>query len=127
VPDRVQVPELLVAAVPAVERGPENEQVVQAETFARRGCDVERSIRRRIVDDDDLREELSQVARNAREHVLDEPLRLVGNDEDPDLRALQHFPGRFDCALVDADMCARAQDSPTPVEGPATIALLHWS
>ena len=108
-PDRVEVAELLVAAVPAVERRAEYRTLEPRRPPA--ACAARTSVARGVVDHVDLGEEIAQLGGDPVENALDESLRLEGDDEDRHLRARQDLPGGGDCVLVDDEAWTRGRDS----------------
>ena len=82
--DRVQIAELLVAAVAPVERRAQHGHVVEAQPLSGRARGLEGEIARRVVDHEDLGEEVAKLQRDPLEDALDEVLRLEGDDEDRD-------------------------------------------
>ena len=70
--DRVEVAELLVPAVAPVVRRPEHAHVVKAQLLGGTTCGLEREIARRVVDHEDLGEEIAQPRRNPVEDAGDE-------------------------------------------------------
>ena len=105
--DRVQVAELLVAAVAAVEWSAEDRDVGEAESAA--GCRAFSNVR--SLDESSMTRISANRSRSCcgiRSRTLgDEPLGLEGDDEDRDTLLLQHFFGGCDRFLVDVEPRAR--------------------